>query len=703
MTTHNLDNTELELPSVPLLQQKRESIIDFGGLGPHYSAPMYYPTEVELYEPSVGTLSTSQRKGNRQATETVQMEVPVACGYFNIWRALHDRRTPVASRLARFFAGSAAMQHNGRVVAPHNSIWDSRILYSSADDEYYENGHALPFIKGWDHGMLSAQSLFRKVEHDWMMAYLSPVLGHGEQQSLGVWRFNYAASRRTIERFHAVLSFSLFSESADIEWCVRPLSKRQFRRIPVHLLAPEETVYFSEIATDVHHTDDSLEQRMRIINKYRGKILAYRGPGNEHNEYVIHSVPNLAADLSEYVEGEYGFELAVAAVPAAEGSNRWQKVQIARQELRQTVSGRLKEGEDVMSRCGLDFRIKLRDDIVVPPVLPELVNVLAGAVPEQRLRMDGPGCNFTIRVCDPENTVGILQPPIRAHEKVLRAGSEYFAALLESDMTEAASMQVVLDGMPYGPVRLAIYFLYADNIPRESEMDLNDWIALLGVASFLSIARLHQLCQARILREVTSDSPAALQESSAPGSYKDLVSYPDLETIESLQTVANDTGARDLAQALDRLVAYYPIEVCEERIRSDQVNQFIPQTSHGFRMNDDMPDHRFQLNQVRGPFGHGPFGHNFEPVDGDQLFMPGPVVHPEIAPGIVPIGGNGRDVPEDGFLGRLLGNWRLTNVQNNGHADPPAPQPGPVPDIPHITHAHVPHNEPGAESESESE
>ncbi|KAJ2797336.1 hypothetical protein H4S07_005974, partial [Coemansia furcata] len=42
-----------ESHELPLLDNPRASVTDFGGLTPRYHAPMYYPTEVSLYEPSV--------------------------------------------------------------------------------------------------------------------------------------------------------------------------------------------------------------------------------------------------------------------------------------------------------------------------------------------------------------------------------------------------------------------------------------------------------------------------------------------------------------------------------------------------------------------------------------------------------------------------------------------------------------------------
>ncbi|KAJ2791363.1 protein modification by small protein conjugation or removal, partial [Coemansia guatemalensis] len=365
--------------------------------------------------------------------------------------------------------------------------------------------------------------------------------------------------------------------------------------------------YFPEIPAAERHSagTDVLEVRARIVEQYRGQILAYRAPSDAYNEYIIHSVPALHADLSEFVAGEYGFEIAVSFKPAAEGPDMWQKVQVARQNLRRPVAGRTKEGEDALSRCGLDFRVKLCADIVVPPPSQLLTQVLTSSSDDQTLplHMDDTSCDFTIRVIDPENVVGSLQPPIRAHERVLRAGSDYFAALLSSSMTESASKDVLLENMPYGQVRTAINFLYTGGIPGESSIGLNDWIILLDVASRLSIPRLHRLCQARILDEAASAGantmPLQQQETaSADGgcSYRDYVTYPEPDNVEALQQIASETGAHDLAQALERLVTYYPINTCEERIRGGSPSEFAPNAAASFRYNP-LPGAHHEPNQ----------------------------------------------------------------------------------------------------------
>ncbi|PIA16581.1 hypothetical protein COEREDRAFT_86963 [Coemansia reversa NRRL 1564] len=718
------DVTTAAQPSSHFLRQERKSTIDFGGILPQYNPPMYYPTEVDLYEPSVRAADIPERGDVGQPSVQAEVEVHLPCGHFNIWRPLHDRRVPVAPRLARFFTGSGLLRQDGQVIAAPASPWDSRISYSSADDEYYENGLLLPFIKCWDHGTLFSRNIFRKVEHDWLTTYLAPVhAGEGEERLI-VWRFNYSESRRAIERLHAVLGFSLFSPSAGIEWCIRPLSQHSFRKIPIHILSADETSYFPEIPVTERRTADTdvLEVRARIIEQYRGQILAYRAPSDDYNEYIIHTVPALHADLSEFVAGEYGFEVAVSFKPATEGPDMWQKAQIARQSLRQPVGGRTREGEDALSRCGLDFRVKLCADVVVPPPSQLLMKALASSSDGQAppLHMDDISCDFTICVCDPENLVGSLQPPIRAHERVLRAGSDYFDALLSSTMTESASKHVQLENMPYGQVRIAINFLYTGYVPRESSLGLNDWIMLLDVASRLSIPRLHRLCQACILNDAVSAgaSTTSLQQQKAASSdggasYSDYVTYPEPDNVEALQLIASETGAHDLAQALERLLAYYPIDICEKRIRSGSPNDFVINATPSFRYNHLHGAHRAPDQDRHGLHEEeegeeGPWqladvvqwarDNHEHPIMDRRAFMPGPVVHQEFAP--IPAlhhhhhhhhndrghhGGIGPQRQAGGLFGQLFGNWRITNTQpdaHNEHSGPPSPQPGLVPTPP---------------------
>ncbi|KAJ2601434.1 protein modification by small protein conjugation or removal [Coemansia sp. RSA 1804] len=686
---------------------------------------MHYPNEVELYEPSIPKIENPQSAADRagsgkRGVVKREVEIHLPCGYFNVWKALYQSGAPVSSSLTRFL-------HNTRHIEaqPAEDEWDSRISYSSADDEYYMNGIPLPFIKAWNRGMLAKINVFRKVEHDWLMAYIAPIeMRRPGMASAMMWRFNYIESRCAVRKFSAVLSTSVFSESAEAQWYIRPLTQVKYTRIPNRMLTAEEAAAFPEIPkTDRNGSEDmpASETRESILEKYRGQILMYRAKSDENNEYIAHTVPFLAVDLTQYVEDDYGFELGVSLSPASEGDDKWQKVQIARQSLRQPVSGRVKDIGS-MSRCGLDFRIKLASSIRVDPVSNELSEALdteeaRSGQKSGKPKVDDSSCNFTVCVNDPENTIGSLQPPIRAHESVLAAGSDYFAALLGSSMTESASKKVVLDGMAYGSVRLAVNYLYTSGVANDGLLDLDEWIVLLGVASRLAIPRLFQLCQKRIFEHTLSHIGQCERSQRGKGNrehYMTEAKVPDPDFVEDLLRIAEDTGAGDLSRALKQLTACYPVQVCERRMRNSAfMVDFM-------EMPNPMFGHMQPQERGRGfwpPVANA--DNNFHTM-GMPGLMAGPVVHPELVAGIFGAANdhafhahhsdldsnfsdddpdneptaarnygpdsdsgseNWADPDQGGFLAHFMGNWRVVDGQSS-NARPEPPQPGPAPSHP---------------------
>ncbi|KAJ2718848.1 hypothetical protein GGI07_005559 [Coemansia sp. Benny D115] len=655
MNSSSNDCNELPHKASEIFDVPRDTLQSFGRLVPQYRPKMHYPNEVDLYEPTVATPDTSKvfRKPN---TPTVRshVDVDLPCGHFNVWRPLHNQTTAqISTRLLHFFPEAPATREknsSGDMPPFDSSVpWHSRVSYSSADDEYFQNALALPYIKGWDSGCVHQQNVFRKVEHDWNMTYLAPSSHEAQRStpSLIVWRFNYQESHGVVCAFSAALGFALYSKTASVQWYVRPLSKRQFVSIPMHLLTPEEVVYFPEVPqSDLSDDPNALEIRQRIVDKYKGHILAYKAPSDIYNKFIVFSVPGLV-DLSQYVAGEYGFEIAVQMFPADKGKDRWQKVQVARQSLLQTVSGRTRDSEAMLTCCGLDFRVKLRPDIVVDPVSEKLSNVLnpPGSSPSDVLRMDGPGSDFTICIIDPENTAGCLQPPIQAHERVLAEGSEYFAALFASSMAESKSRTVTLNSMPYGFVRCAINFIYTGKVANAQGFQLEDWILLLDVSSRLSIMRLNQVCQREIFTEALNDLYAGSdtpnetvgsksiqsmdkseekqpepREFVSPQDYEGTWDFPALELFEYLKGVADDNGAQELGEALDRTIDYYSIAQQESAMRTgknkDTFLQSPARPDHGYRVHDP-----FLHIQHR----HRPFPtHNVAGIE--HMFMPGHLI-----------------------------------------------------------------------------
>ncbi|KAJ1723409.1 hypothetical protein LPJ53_002219 [Coemansia erecta] len=665
----------------------RATTVDFGELRPQYHAPMMFPNEVELYEPTLQLADGGPRPaaaaapsaGAAGSVRTVQTQVDVAlpCGYFNVWRPLHERRTAICARLQRFMVGAAAAA--GDAGTP--GAWSSRVSYSSADDEYFQNGVALAFVKGWQRGALHARNVFRKVEHDWGMAYLAPTpraapaaglpqAGVGDR-AVVVWRFNYAESHGVVDALHVRAGFAVFSEQAAVRWHIRRLDRPAFERVAVHELTADELASFPEAAgAGVEATSAGAAQRARVVERHRGSMLAYRVHGDAHNAYALLSLPGFAADLSRHVAGAYGFELAAELQPAREGADRWQKAQVARQSLLRPVNGRMREGEAALERCGLDVRVRLRPDVAVDR-----------AAPAAGVRMDDAAADFVVRVADPSNTVGSLQPPVRAHAHVLAAGSDYFAALLASAMSETAARSVVLEDMPYGAARVALSFLYSGAVADADTRPLGGWLALLAVAARLAIPRLHQLCQARILQHAMA-AVAAEVDAAEPGAGTAMPDAAERQLrpaaaalFARLHAAAAENGADALADALDRIVANYAVACQEHAMRCGDTAPYAPPPpaghGHGHIGFDPAHDDPRHLHLVPGmlvrPGPHGMHAFHDEGDNGDEDDEDD--------------GELGRRADGQGFFARLFGHgWHVTNADDQPPEppQPPQPQPGPV-------------------------
>ncbi|KAJ1647080.1 protein modification by small protein conjugation or removal [Coemansia asiatica] len=704
-TEHSNSSLENNAENGFMGKQTRSTVVDFGDLVPQYHVPMMFPNEVELYEPSLKLPDNETARNVRErGSLTVQALVDVAlpCGYFNIWRPLHHCQAPFSDRLLRYIPKNDKAKQDTSLIS-QGMPWHSRVSYSSADDEYFQNGVALPYIKGWQNGTVHAKRVFRKVEHDWGMTYLAPAPlpgNNADNPSVLAWRFSYTESFSVIDTLKVFLGFASFSEQAAVNWYIRPLSCLKFKPVPVYLLTSEEAQFFPEIP---HITADCKDpevlcRREQIIESKHGSLLAYRAPADQHNEYTVLSLPGFLADLSQYVEGEHGFELAVEMTPARDGANRWQKTQIARQNLTLPVSGRMREGEDALSRCGLDVQVRLRPNVAVDKAPIELLTMLA----DNDCAMDSVTADFTIYIDDPSNTIGCLQPPIRAHANVLGSGSEYFAAMLASSMTETMTRQVELSDMPYGAVRIAINFLYTGTVADANARQLEDWIRLLGVSTRLSITRLHQVCQAHILQIAISRLYAEkreLETDNTIAGYQQLAEFPCADLFDSLQIVATENGAYELLGALERIVKNYPVARQEHAMRCGPTELFLPQEPRAIDPELDADQHAVIHGNFRGPGAIPGLLPQLPPIMQRHFARPGDRddnLQPESEDEEEDNSDNGSGQSEDendhseeearrheqqprdglGFFAQFFGHgWRITNVDD----DPPAPQPGPVP------------------------
>ncbi|KAJ1935075.1 hypothetical protein FBU59_005499 [Linderina macrospora] len=350
--------------------------------------------------------------------------------------------------------------------------------------------------------------------------------------------------------------------------------------------------------------------------------------------------------------------------------------------------------------------------------------------------MNDDQCDFEIKVEDPQNTVGALQPLIRAHSSVLAAGSDYFNALQTSNMTESEAHRVVLEDMPYGHVRRAIHFIYNNAVPNNEYLDnADDWLQLLDVAARLAIPRLVQWCQVELLRIAvtvgseahtfdTTDLVLSNEDGDATrviyhnhpkvsfGDHMQLVQYPDPEYIKSIIDLVANTGADDLVAALQRLLQYYPIGVCEDRVRAADTRQFQgPNENRSPDVQDMMGDFMARIALAQQEFNAQLGGavhtnihhHVHHPLAHALGAMPGPVVHPphigvrdqqpmdELDEHEERDEGNGHIIAQQPvgmppFRNLWMpGQVATTTAQNNnggGDEEPPQPQPGPVPEPP---------------------
>ncbi|KAJ2786724.1 protein modification by small protein conjugation or removal [Coemansia interrupta] len=700
MSTPANSKTEEEAGTDSLLGRGggRTTTVDFGELRPQYHAPMMFPNEVELYEPTLRLAADGGGAAAADGVRTVQTQVDVAlpCGYFNIWRPLHPRQAAISGRMQRFMVGAEAAAAAAGDSAGGPAAWTSRVSYSSADDEYFQNGVALAFVKGWQRGALHAHNVFRKVEHDWGTTYLAPMetVGRGGQargigdSAVVLWRFNYAESHGVVDALHVRAGFAVFSEQAAVRWHIRRLDRLAFERVAVHELTADELASFPEAAdSGVEATSEGAAQRARIVERHRGCMLAYRVHGDEHNAYALLSLPGFAADLSRHVAGAYGFELAAELQPAREGADRWQKAQVARQSLLQPVNGRMREGEAAMERCGLDVRVRLRPDVAVDG---------APAAAAAGVCMDDASSDFVVHVADPSNTVGSLQPPVRAHARVLAAGSDYFAALLASAMSETAARSVALEDMPYGAARVALSFLYTGAVADADARSLDGWLVLLAVAARLAIPRLHQLCQARILRHavaaVAADADADADAAAPDASVERRLRPAAAALFERLHAAAAENGADALADALDRIVDNYAVACQEHAMRCGETAPYAPPPAgprHHHADLDPAHDHLFLVPGMLVRHGvHA--GHEDDEEDGDD---------DEDGDG----GEHRHRANAQGFFARMFGHgWHVTNVGAERHEpehEPPQPQPGPVPHA--ETHAET-QSDAGSDAPSET-
>ncbi|XP_048580324.1 peptide-N(4)-(N-acetyl-beta-glucosaminyl)asparagine amidase isoform X2 [Nematostella vectensis] len=110
-----------------------------------------------------------------------------------------------------------------------------RIRYSIAIDNYYRltddnlPSHSSPALEDWKSGTNGVESIFRKVEHDWKMAYLAR--NEGCQTGSVSWKVDVSESGLVIDTVDLVIS-SITFENGKVDWSIHGDDKeKQFIKL----------------------------------------------------------------------------------------------------------------------------------------------------------------------------------------------------------------------------------------------------------------------------------------------------------------------------------------------------------------------------------------------------------------------------------------------------------------------------------------
>jgi len=99
-----------------------------------------------------------------------------------------------------------------------------------------------------------------------------------------------------------------------------------------------------------------------------------------------------------------------------------------------------------------------------------------------------------------------------AHRAILQSRCSFFKALFDSGMRDANEKELVLQGVPSDTcLRLCLEFLYIDQV---FNLEPDQAIELLSVASLLNLPRLTALCESVIMKGVDSETVAYVYKTA---------------------------------------------------------------------------------------------------------------------------------------------------------------------------------------------
>ncbi|CAG8619763.1 9982_t:CDS:2 [Funneliformis mosseae] len=371
------------------------------------------------------------------------------------------------------------------VITKNNSnsnpnLFSHRICYNTGNNAYYENGiFDKKYLKSWRKGCLEYDNIAYKVELDRRMVYLArePDIERLTESGYIIWQFDYRSGNFIITSLNLRLQHCIFDESASVIWSISPLPTRTNPNPTFHLITPD--------------------------------LLTCNTPNDEYECQRDNTLKN----ASSLIKGEYGFKLKVELIGGGMTDMAWQKAQLFRQK-RIAGNDALVDDDETF---GFDVKVELTPDIVCDP-LPEII------------QEDGKEIIFN----DKETSDFIISLETESkdyyvHTAVLSSRSDYFKALLDSNMIESNNRSLILKEISSITLDTLLKFMYTGEITFELD-SIEDWIDLMYGASRFQIPTLIQRCEKAL---------------------KELV---DEENVEDIEAIARDCGAEQLIRYFDMLL-----------------------------------------------------------------------------------------------------------------------------------------------------
>ncbi|CAG8620505.1 6547_t:CDS:2 [Acaulospora morrowiae] len=370
------------------------------------------------------------------------------------------------------------------------NVYTHRLSYNVLRDSYYENGNlGKEYIKKWKKGVLSWNNIYYKWEFDWDMVYLARDPYERRKDIPGEirWKFDYRPGKFVISKLSLKLQHTIFDDNASIVWTITALPTR------ANVNTTPQTIEFEPASSYPHNV-------------------------------------NSRKDVTLLVEGQYGFVLCASLSGGLETNISWQRTQLFRRSTVVEFDEFNPVDDDSGINFGLDVKVELTPDLICES-LPEAEYGKEKA--NELVLDDKETSDFVIHLEIPEDSVkndDSLNKEIRnfyVHCSVLSARSDYFKALLNSQMIEAREKVVTLSGILPSSFETILKFIYTGTLSDVNS--LGEWVELLHGASRLLIPALVQRCEQGIR------------------------GYLNEETVETIEAFAEECGATQLLRCCKML------------------------------------------------------------------------------------------------------------------------------------------------------